>query len=431
MTIRRQPEDFIVNERLSGAYRATITPDPPGVPGGAGASGFAIYKLTKASLSTPEAIQAMGAALGVRHATIGYAGLKDKHARTVQHIAAPFTNPQQAARLPQEISGKHWSAQRLGWSRRELTAAAIDGNGFEIVVRDISAKRCDEMRERAALLAIAATEASGASGSGSLLIVNYFGDQRFGSARHGGGFAGRRLIEGDFEEALRLLIATPSRKDTGKTREFRRVAAQHWGDWKGLAQRLPRCPERAAIELLARCPEGDSPDFRAAFAALPYFLQTMSVEAYQSHLWNDTARRIAQRLTRQAAESRGQAAIIEAPDPFGPMLFPAAALVPDAWRYADMPLLASKTELIEPWGACAEETLAAEGVKPEQLRIPGLRRPFFGEAPRPLFITAMRYTMTQPEADELTPSGKRLKVTIGFDLPRGSYATVVLRALGQ
>ncbi len=77
------------------------------------------------------------------------------------------------------------------------------------------------------------------------------------------------------------------------------------------------------------------------------------------------------------------------------------------------------------------EVLAAEGIELSKLRVPGLRKPFFGEAPRPLFVRAAAFSISQPEPDELSSRQDKLKRTVRFDLPRGAYATVVLRALGQ
>ena len=274
----------------------------------------------------------------------------------------------------------------------------------------------------------------------NLVILNYFGAQRFGSARHGAGFLAPLLMRGEFEGALKLSIGTPARKDTGKTREFSRMCATHWGQWKKLAAELPRCPERRAIETLAA---GGS--FAKAFEQLPSFTQQMSVEAYQSHIWNSAARRIAERMAaeftqRWQREGGDEAAKktafrpvapLRADDEFGVMLFPTARMVDPTWRAVVMPVLGPKTELAAPWGSAAAEALKEEGIKQEDLRIPGMRRPFFGEADRPLFVTAEGFEMTDPEKDDLTPGGKKVKRTVRFSLGRGAYATVVLRALGQ
>ena len=80
--------------------------------------------------------------------------------------------------------------------------------------------------------------------------------------------------------------------------------------------------------------------------------------------------------------------------------------------------------------ASAMERVGRQGVEQHELRIPGLRRPVFGEAMRPLFVEARGFEIGQSEADDLGRAG-RLKRMVKFELPRGAYATVVLRALGQ
>lgn len=92
-------------------------------------------------------------------------------------------------------------------------------------------------------------------------------------------------------------------------------------------------------------------------------------------------------------------------------------------------MLAPGVSLVEPWAAAAQHVIAEHNLTTGDLRIPGLKRPFFGKAERPLFARAGGFSLTPRHPDELTP--KRFKVVVAFDLPRGSYATVVLRALGQ
>jgi tRNA(Glu) U13 pseudouridine synthase TruD len=93
-------------------------------------------------------------------------------------------------------------------------------------------------------------------------------------------------------------------------------------------------------------------------------------------------------------------------------------------------MLCETTRLEGAWGRAARDVLAAEGLTIDRLRIPGLRRPAFSEAARPLFAAASGATVTASEPDYLGRAG-RLKRTLRFNLPRGAYATVLLRALGQ
>jgi tRNA pseudouridine13 synthase len=408
MTIRRVPSDFIVREKLVEDFLRRTRPDiAPGVQ-------MAVFELTKTSLSTPEATQRLAKALGISPGGVDHAGLKDKHALTTQHVTARVhANGKNSA---PELSGPGWSARRVGFVADPIRAADIEHNQFTIVVRDVAEAAAREMHRRAHMLAN-----PGNGENRTLHIVNYFGDQRFGSARHGEGWVAKHLIKGEFEQALRLAIGAPARKDSGSKRAFTRLCATHWGNWTLLAKELPRCPEKRSIELLT---SGGS--FKDAFAALPHFLQQICVEAYQSHLWNAAARG----LTEQIAAGASAQQVCRADDPFGVMVFPGAKLLDQKWREIEMPLLATTTQMREPWHHAAAAVLAEENLKLEDLRIPGLRRPAFGEAIRPLFVEASTFIMSPPETDDLG-NGKRKKVTLSFELPRGAYATVLLRALGQ
>jgi tRNA pseudouridine13 synthase len=380
-----------------------------------------VFSLTKTSMTTPDALGHFGKALGARGAAVDYAGLKDKHAQTRQHVSFRADGEP-----PPDISGHNWSATLLGWSAEPMAAPVIEGNRFTIVIRGIAKETSQEMDRRAALLAEAG-EAAGPGQPRRLVIANYFGAQRFGSARHGKGFVAIHLMRGEFEQALRLAIGTPARKDMGKTREFTRMLAAKWGEWAQLAGGLPRCPERKAIELLAsRTQESRATeaDFREAFGALPYFQQTMVVEAFQSELWNRTAHGV-------IAGSCVDPPPLKSDDQFGEMLFPAVASIRQGIRALQLPLLAPGVPLTDPWRASAAAALAEHGLELADLRIPGVRRPYFGSADRSLFVEARDFLLTPAEPDEFSSTPARRKRVARFTLPRGAYATVVLRALGQ
>ncbi len=403
MTIKRQPSDFQVTEVLSPELLATLRPEPGPV---------ALYRLTKDGLSTPEAINAVLRALHFPHRALVYAGLKDKHARSLQHVSLTLSNDQEEA--PAGGEGPGWKLERLGWVDRAIQARDIAANGFQIVVRALTEEACRDMDQAIELLALPRDPAAGPY---ALRVVNYFGDQRFGSARHGHGFLARHLIRGEFEAALKLALAVPARKDHRSVKEFKRAVAAGWGQWKELLPKLRRCPERAVIERLARNPK----DLRGAFCELPYFFRQLCIYAYQSWLWNAIARGV---VATRCAEP---GPVLSADDPFGEMLFPMARSVPEELIELELPLLGYKTELKEPWAAAAAALLEVEGITTAALRIPRVRRPFFGEEPRRMFVQAAQFVISAAE-----PDGQgRFSRTISFELPRGAYATVVLRALGQ
>lgn len=405
MTIRRVPADFRVIERLRPEWLSGIRANRAG-------AAWAIFSVSKTSLTTPEAAQRLGKAIGCPWGRIGWAGLKDKHAVTTQAMCVPAAQCKPGV---ERIESPGFAAELLGWSDQELAARAIERNDFEIVVRDLSRQAADLMSTRWRMLKDA---------EGAIWIANYFGEQRFASARHGKGFAGERLIAGDYEGAVRLMIGTPARKDSGKRHEFTRACATHWGKWQELLAVFPKCAERGAIEALA-----GGKGFAQAFAALPYLDQQMAVEAYQSHLWN---RMLAAVMNDLAAASGQQAAT--APDASGELSFcglHGQAAMAREWM---LPIPAKGVDLSLIEAAMrqpAQRAMQAEGVRMDQLAMAELRRPAFTSIDRPVAFGVRNGELSTIERDDLSPSGTRWKRTLRCGLGPGSYATVVLRALGQ
>ncbi|NJL30307.1 MAG: tRNA pseudouridine(13) synthase TruD [Phycisphaerales bacterium] len=135
-------------------------------------------------------------------------------------------------------------------------------------------------------------------------------------------------------------------------------------------------------------------------------------------------------MARLLLEERCPKLGYEVEDAFGAMLFMPLKDVPDPLLTLDLPLPGRGTQMAEPWRKAAEKVLREEGLNSlRQLRLPGLRRPFFGESPRQLFMQAGEFRLGPVENDSMT-SGRKMR-WVGFTLPRGGYATVVLRALGQ
>ena len=405
MTIRRTPEDFRVEEITTSAFQASLVPEQDV------SHPFAVYTLEKTSLATPDAIGFIARDLKVPRTAVSAAGLKDRHAVTTQTVTVDTAALR--GRPPRFLSDDLWRMSGVGFAQRAAESSIIAANRFTLVVRGLDKRAADEMVRRSVVLA---------DERGDLLFVNYFGDQRFGSNRHGQGWVGRALIEGDFETALKLAIGTPARKDSGPTRALTRALANHWGDWNTALENFGRMPERGSIETLAR---GGS--FKDAFAALPKFTQEICVEAYQSHLWNQIARELADALAEQVAQRA-----FEADDNFGPLIFPRAAALTPAFRELPIPVPSPRAIMPECLSEIIAGILADEGVTLETLRIPGLQRPFFGGGDRAFVARARHWSISPPEFDEFAGnSPANLACTVRFELPRGAYATVLLRALGQ
>jgi tRNA pseudouridine13 synthase len=397
MILRKQPADFLVQELATPAWEASRTQGP---------GPFAVFLVTKTSLTTPDAASHLARALGVRAGAVAYAGLKDKHAITSQLMTVQGCTPPSGAASPFTVPLNPKSptssnvATLQGFASRSIEAKDIAANAFSITIRDLERKHYQLFLQRLRLLAQGTPEPD------CIAIPNYFGDQRFGSARHGKGFAAESLIKGDFETALRLTIATPDRKDTGVQRTFTRACIAQWGQWQSLAKSLPRTPHRAAIELLASCPAPPTQDdFRRAFAALPYTLQELVLDAYQSARWNDALTHLLRNTVAPSSTQTPPAALTLRTD-FGELLFPAP--VPPTLHTRELPLPLASDE------------------------IPNLRRPTFAKGTRACCVFARRVALSPSTNDTLCTRPKpRLACTLHCELPSASYVTTLLRAIGQ
>ena len=387
MKIKCRPEDFFVDEL------AEVRPGSQGPLG--------LYLLEKRGLSTLEAIGELARRVNRRPSDISAGGLKDKYALTRQHVTIPG-RPIPPLRL------RGLRLEPLGRVASPMTAAELRGNRFAIVLRDLPDGAGRAIAERAERAAVQG-------------LPNYFDEQRFGSLRGRKGFIARRLIEGDFEGALRMHLGSPSKLDSSNVREQRQRAERLWGRWEELFRALPKSNDRSVVAFLRDHPG----EFARAFELIEHRLSQLYLFAYQSYLWNEILGRV---LERQA----GAGGIFRIPYAAGELRF-VDRLSPELLeplRELVIPLPARKAEY--PAGALADsatEVLAAEQMTLERLRLKGTERLQFrgGERHALVFPANLRAAGEQP--DDLYPGRRKLR--LDFALPPGSYATILIKFVAR
>ncbi|MBI4508471.1 MAG: tRNA pseudouridine(13) synthase TruD [Deltaproteobacteria bacterium] len=169
-SLKVAPEDFRVEE--IPAYGPT------------GQGDHVLVTVEKRDLSTFEAVRRVAAALGVKDRDIGTAGLKDRHAVTVQQISLPPpVTPERARSL--DLPGlRVLSAER---HPHKLKTGHLKGNRFVLVIRGVLPKP-DVAAERARLVLDRLRQPPG--------VPNWYGEQRFG-ARGDNAERGRSLVRGE------------------------------------------------------------------------------------------------------------------------------------------------------------------------------------------------------------------------------------------
>jgi tRNA pseudouridine13 synthase len=249
-------------------------------------------------------------------------------------------------------------------------------------------------------------------------LPNYFDDQRFGSVGESGEFVARPWCAGDYERALWLALADPHAHDRSDERKQKRILREHWGDWQTCRARLGQSHRRSIVTYLA----DRTGDFRGALASIRVDLRSLFLSAFQSWLWNKL---LAEFLRRDLRPDRLLEIVTEAGTwPFPNGLEPAQA---ERLRGIELPLPSARTKIEEPeLRGLVDDVLAREELELRGLRVKYPRDSFFSKGSRRAMFqpSALRH-VTAP--DELYPGRERLRLS--FDLPRGSYATILVKRL--
>ncbi len=384
MKLKCLPQDFQVFE-LTGLE-----------PGSSGQ--FALYRLQKRGLGTPEAIDEIMRRWSIPRRRFAYAGLKDRHALTEQSITirnGPAT----------DLQLDNLQLRYLGQVARQIESTDIVANRFSITVRDIEPDQVGEVERR-----LREVCADG--------LPNYFDSQRFGSVSEAGQFVAAAWCRGDYQRALWLALAEPSRHDRAHEREQKRILREHWGNWPRCKELLARSHRRSIISYLADKPA----DFHGALARLRRELRGLHLAAFQSYIWNLLAAAVFRQHCRPEQLVEVQMRLLSLPFP---------TKLDDRQRQElasfELPLPSARTRAqLGPLATRADELLRPYGLTLAEMRIAYPRDSFFARARRRLWFKPQQLTWHWSD-DELNPSKQALQLQ--FQLPRGAYATILIKGL--
>jgi tRNA pseudouridine13 synthase len=227
------------------------------------------------------------------------------------------------------------------------------------------------------------------------------------------------MVFGRFDRALWLALAAPYEFDRSEVKREKATLRDHWGDWELCKTKLPRGHARSLIDYLRSHPT----DFKGAVARLRPELQGLYLSAYQSYLWN---RILGEWLTQEIGlQFLGSINLKVGALPV-PLRIPADKRV--SWESLTLPLPSArlKPPSGDMWLPIVEKVLQAEGLTLPELKIKGMQKPFFSKGDRVACLRPANL-LHSVASDELN-SGRK-KLILKFDLPRGCYATMVIKRL--
>jgi tRNA pseudouridine13 synthase len=379
--IKVQPEDFQVEELL----RLRFTRH----------GRYSVCRLEKRNWSTLEVLKHIEHRY--RLGRLSRAGLKDRYSCSVQYVSVE-------GHAPRRIDEGSFVMKHIGYSTKPVTRDLLLGNRFRIVIRDLTGPEVETAQKN-----LPEVRADG--------FPNYHDEQRFGSARPGKGFIARKLIEGDLDAALRLYMAIPAANDDAESRRDTEFIDRHWGDWAKCLNHAK--PEFAPVlYYLKKTPD----DLDGAVQRIQHDLLELFVTGYQSYLWNETLVELVRNFGLAAKA---------VPYTQGELLFFTG--LNDAARQFfakhEIPMVSPRTVLSPvPVVRAVTAVLAREKIGPKDLKLPmRIEGIFFKPYTRPGCVIPQGLQLSGPEPDELH-AGKQ-KLELGFELPPGSYATIVVKRL--
>jgi tRNA pseudouridine13 synthase len=371
---------------------------------------FVVLRLVSRDWEQHELAAAVGRRLGLPPHALQWSGTKDRRAVAERLFSYRGALPDRALGLRDVELVEAYRA------RDGLVLGHHYGNTFDLVVDELNAPT-----DRS-LAAFRAVDAELRAGPG---IPNFFGPQRFGEVRPITHEVGRWIVRGDLARAVDVYLADrPSTGTPGSGDEARRRYSEHHDAQRALREFPAEYRfERVLLDHLAR---GHPPE--RALRALSRDLRTLFVHAYQSWLFNRwlTARHRhgvaldrpvpGDRIVRVARDgtARGPDSVPVVAD----NLAECADLVARGRAWVAGPLvgydLGSPANPIDP---VLTELLDEEGISPADFRLPSSPEIASRGAWRPVVVTVPPIAI-RAEADG---------VRFGFALPKGCYATVLLR----
>jgi tRNA pseudouridine13 synthase len=395
--LKATPEEFRVTE---------ISNYP--LPDAAGA--YVVLRIASRDWEQHELAAAIGRRLGLPPHSVQWAGTKDR--RAVADRLFSYRGP-----LPENDLGLRDVTLVEAYRARDgLVLGHHYGNSFEITVGELAT---DAATAVATYLAVE-SELRAAGGA-----PNFFGPQRFGEVRPITQEVGRWVVRGDIARAVDVyLVDRPEDGSPGVGDEARRAYSEHRDAVRALRE-FPREYrfERALLEQLAR---GRTPE--RAFRALSRDLRTLFVHAFQALIFN---RWLDARETAGIPRGRpvegdrivrlGRDGTVRGPEsvPVGSDNRVECTDLVDRGRALVAGALVGYETPIEDGvpGELLDRILREEGVDRTMFRLPSAPEIASRGAWRPLLIAP------PPLAIAPVDAGVRFR----FALPKGAYATVLLR----
>jgi tRNA pseudouridine13 synthase len=418
--LKETPEDFRVTE-LEAFETESVDAETGGYP-------HLVLRVTLDNWETNDFASALSNKLGISRERVSWAGTKDKRAVTEQLFSVEGISSEDVP----DISDA--DIEIVGRAGRPVLFGDLAGNAFDIVVRNCTPENALPITDTLRSFAGDGSDAELTQfpvESVPVSVPNYFGQQRFGSRRPVTHEVGLAIVRESWEDAVLAYVGNPSDREPEDTQKARSYI-EETRDWSGGIDRLPRALgyERSICQTLVENGGTDPVDFREAIETLPTNLQTLFVNAAQSYVFN---RILSERLERGLPFDRPVVGDVVC---FADSDAPESLALPDTDRiqrvtetrlktvkrhcergraFVTAPLVGTDTELADGDPGDIERSVCSDvGIEPADFDLPG---EFDSSGTRRVIMVRTDISIERDGTD----------LDFSFSLPKGSYATVLLR----
>jgi tRNA pseudouridine13 synthase len=395
-SIRNEREDFYVEEI------------PLSLPSGTGPNTWIFIE--KIGRNTLDVVLDIAKELKLSRKRMGFAGMKDKTARTRQWLCVSNSSVEEI----QSITDKLYNVEVLEIKQNEkkLRIGQLIGNKFKILIKNTNDPENDVITAKNVLEHLMGTG-----------VPNYYGWQRFGKVRSNTHVVGEYLVHNDVKGAVDAYIGNPYPDEKEHIKEARTLYDE--GNLEEAYEKMPGSMRyekmllRELLTLKRKKGELTEKSYIIAIESLPKPLKRMFVHAYQSYLFNKAVsersklginRYVEGDILIDNEEHLVHEFDVETVD----------QRIKSFEIHPTSPLYGTKVPLAKGVvGELEQQVIDEENIKLEEFECPktprlgshGLRR-------------ALRFKIWDVSA-ELTPDG----VLTEFSIPKGCYATAVLREI--
>ena len=249
-SIKRKANQFKVSEIIDGSVFGELVPIQDKL------HRYPLYILEKSNIDSNHAVSQIKKKFGIELKVIG---LKDAKANTKQ-----YATTEQIKNIQREIRTDRLYLSLCGFTQKPLRKASLLGNEFTIIIKDTVPLDVSNFEQEIKN------------------IANFYGLQRFGSERSVTHLVGKEILKRKFRNAVELLLCYTSEYDSKMSMEIREKCRDpHNYPW--LLKHLPRGMD-IEYQLMLAIVKGK--DAIYALRSIPINVRRLFVQAYQAYIFN-------------------------------------------------------------------------------------------------------------------------------------------------